>query len=171
MYIAVKDILDKDEEGNLVLTEEGAPVKIGEYTVFPYSKEQLKKDNPNTTFPKEISEELLRIWKVFKVVVDPIPTKSPSQLVFQDEQPQLIDNVWRLGWSIRDYSQEEVEELKNIIRAERDTILAQSDWTHVTDSVLTETQKASWATYRQALRDISSQAGFPFEIQWPVKPN
>ena len=53
------------------------------------------------------------------------------------------------------------------IRTERDIKLTQSDWTQVADAPV---DKAAWATYRQALRDIPSQAGFPNEVVWPVEP-
>ena len=54
------------------------------------------------------------------------------------------------------------------VRAERQELLTASDWTQVADSPV---DKAVWATYRQALRDISLQEGFPFEITWPQKPD
>jgi hypothetical protein len=53
------------------------------------------------------------------------------------------------------------------VRAERTTKLAECDWTQLADSPV---DKEVWATYRQALRDISSQAGFPWTIDWPVQP-
>ena len=53
------------------------------------------------------------------------------------------------------------------IRTERDIKLTESDWTQVADAPV---DKAAWATYRQALRDIPSQAGFPNEVVWPVEP-
>ena len=53
------------------------------------------------------------------------------------------------------------------IRTERDAKLTESDWTQVADAPV---DKAAWATYRQALRDIPSQAGFPNEVTWPVEP-
>jgi hypothetical protein len=53
------------------------------------------------------------------------------------------------------------------IRAERDSLLTASDWTQVIDAPV---DQAAWATYRQALRDIPQQAGFPWTITWPVKP-
>lgn len=53
------------------------------------------------------------------------------------------------------------------IRTERDTKLTESDWTQVADAPV---DKAAWATYRQALRDIPSQAGFPNEVTWPTEP-
>jgi len=53
------------------------------------------------------------------------------------------------------------------VRATRGQKLADSDWTQVADSPV---DKAVWATYRQALRDITAQSGFPWEITWPDAP-
>lgn len=54
-----------------------------------------------------------------------------------------------------------------LARRERNQLLDVSDWTQLPDSTA---DKAVWATYRQALRDLPSQAGFPLEIVWPVPP-
>ena len=53
------------------------------------------------------------------------------------------------------------------MRAERDGLLTQTDWTQLLDS--SDANKAAWTTYRQALRDITSQSGFPWSVTWPVK--
>jgi hypothetical protein len=53
------------------------------------------------------------------------------------------------------------------VRAERDALLAACDWTQVADATV---DQAAWAVYRQALRDVTAQAGFPTNIVWPVKP-
>jgi hypothetical protein len=55
------------------------------------------------------------------------------------------------------------------VRNERNKLLADSDWTQVDDS--TGVDKESWATYRQALRDLTAQVGFPWTIVWPVYPD
>ena len=52
-------------------------------------------------------------------------------------------------------------------RTERDTKLTESDWTQVVDAPV---DQAAWATYRQALRDIPEQSGFPNEVNWPTEP-
>lgn len=54
-----------------------------------------------------------------------------------------------------------------IAREQRDLLLQQSDWTQVPDAPV---NSASWAAYRQALRDVPSQSGFPDNITWPTKP-
>lgn len=62
------------------------------------------------------------------------------------------------------------ESLAVAIRAERDRLLAESDWTQLPDSPLDEADKATWAAYRQALREVPQQIGFPDEVAWPGKP-
>jgi|TARA_R110000824_G_scaffold44741_1_gene129980 hypothetical protein len=52
-------------------------------------------------------------------------------------------------------------------RAERDAKLTESDWTQVADATV---DQATWATYRQSLRDVPEQAGFPSTIAWPTSP-
>jgi hypothetical protein len=58
-------------------------------------------------------------------------------------------------------------ELEKNIRVERNQLLNASDWTQVADAPVAQ---AAWATYRQSLRDIPQQIGFPTNIQWPEKP-
>ena len=53
------------------------------------------------------------------------------------------------------------------VRSQRTQLLKDSDWTQLPDAPV---DRAAWAAYRQALRDIPSQAGFPWDIQWPVEP-
>lgn len=52
------------------------------------------------------------------------------------------------------------------VRSQRDELLAETDWTANSDVIMS----AEMAVYRQALRDITNQAGFPENIDWPTKP-
>ena len=58
--------------------------------------------------------------------------------------------------------------LAEVARIQRDGELRRSDWTQMPDCTIPN--KAAWATYRQALRDIPSQATFPEPIEWPTPP-
>jgi hypothetical protein len=60
----------------------------------------------------------------------------------------------------------DAEQAKSV-RASRDEKLKDCDWTQVADAPV---DKAVWATYRQALRDVTTQIGFPWTITWPVAP-
>ena len=53
------------------------------------------------------------------------------------------------------------------VRAERNTKLTATDWTQIADSTA---DKPAWAAYRQALRDVPAQVGFPQSVTWPAKP-
>ena len=53
------------------------------------------------------------------------------------------------------------------VREKRNKLLAESDWTQVADAPV---DKAAWATYRQALRDITDQDGFPLSVTYPESP-
>ena len=63
-------------------------------------------------------------------------------------------------------AQKDAEQAKSV-RADRDTKLAECDWTQVSDAPV---DKQAWATYRQALRDVTAQSGFPWTITWPDAP-
>lgn len=52
----------------------------------------------------------------------------------------------------------------------RQTFLQNTDWTQTVDSPLSPERKAAFATYRQALRDVTKQEGFPNNINWPPSP-
>ena len=60
----------------------------------------------------------------------------------------------------------DAEQAKSV-RQTRDTKLAETDWTQVADAPV---DKAVWATYRQALRDITTQSGFPWTVTYPDAP-
>lgn len=65
-------------------------------------------------------------------------------------------------------TQAEADELTaREVRAERDRLLSACDWTQVADAPV---DRSAWAAYRQALRDVPEQAGFPYTITWPEEP-
>lgn len=61
------------------------------------------------------------------------------------------------------------EPLKEV-REVRDRLLTESDWTRMDDNGLSDSAKASWATYRQELRDITDNATSLDDVTWPTKP-
>lgn len=61
-------------------------------------------------------------------------------------------------------------EIELLMRIRRNNELLSSDWTQISDAPLTQEQKLEWAAYRQALRDLPTQAKFPNYVVWPTKP-
>ena len=144
----------------------------GSVDTYPYSVGQLRRDNPKTSFPKKIPSDMLSSYGVESVVVADIPSYTErTQTVSQDAQPALVEGAWTLGWTVTEKTSEEVQEYDDneasSVRSQRDGLLAQSDWTQVADAPVDAT---AWATYRQALRDITDQASFPYDINWPTQP-
>jgi hypothetical protein len=62
------------------------------------------------------------------------------------------------------------EERWREVRRVRNFLLARCDWTQLPDTALTEEQKAAWAIYRQALRDLPVGAGTPEAVELPTPP-
>lgn len=64
----------------------------------------------------------------------------------------------------------DTEALAAYIRSKRDALLAACDWTQMPDSPMDAETKAAWAAYRQELRDVPQQEGFPETVTWPEEP-
>lgn len=58
------------------------------------------------------------------------------------------------------------DRLSESVRSERNILLAETDYLALSDTTLS----SDMAAYRQALRDVTSQSGFPTNITWPTKP-
>ena len=137
---------------------------------FPYSTRQLKQDNPNTSFPDAVAGLDLFDYGVYSVTVSTKPSAAHDEKAVSNDAPTLIGGVWTLGWTVRDLTADEIASEAKAARHDRDELLADSDWTQMPDSPLDDSTKASWATYRTALRDISTQTDFPTNVTWPTAP-
>ena len=89
-----------------------------------------------------------------------------------DLMPNLVEATeGTIGWAYSDgvfsIPASLDEQKAKSVRGQRDSLLADSDWTQVTDSTA---NKEVWSIYRQELRDITSQEGFPHEVTWPQRP-
>ena len=133
---------------------------------YPYSTQQLKQENPNTSFPSEITEEVLQSYNVYPVSVDSRPETSNDKKLELDEAPTYKDGVWSIGWTIESKTEEELQGDIESKRRERDEALKLTDSYALTDRELSE----EMATYRQDLRDLPEQESFPY-IDTPNKPS
>tara|TARA_B100001093_G_scaffold434304_1_gene431721 strand:- start:4 stop:468 length:465 start_codon:yes stop_codon:yes gene_type:complete len=103
----------------------------------------------------------------------------PEHGIYEVVEPsapvQVSDDLWEKGWSVRQMTDDEIldfdNQLASAARDSRNQLLSASDWTQFNDSPLSEADKESWAAYRNALRDVPSQSGFPNDIVWPELPN
>jgi hypothetical protein len=148
-----------------------AKITNGAVDKFPYSVGQLRHDNPNTSFPKQVSDELLAEFGVVAVTEKPAPDFNPlTHFAEWGPVPILEEGTWVVLPNVREYSEDQIAErdaaTATSIRSQRDCLLPETDWTGLTDVVMSP----EMAAYRQALRDITEQVGFPNTVVWPVKP-
>ena len=150
-------------------------VKITNGTPEIYTIGQLRRDNPNTSFPKVISEATLASYNVFPLS----PTEQPAYDHTKNAvegTPVQVAGVWTQVWSVSDASSEEVSERLEvqsmIARSTRYELLQETDWVAIKAQELGTAIPSDWAAYRQALRDITSHANWPHldEADWPTKP-
>ena len=128
---------------------------------------------PSTGFPIHITEQTYNEFGYDVVLEGPQAQPTRYQVGFADGVQQ-IDGKWFTKYSVADMDDEakaakDEEQAKNV-RTQRTEKLRDCDWTQLDDTPMSNTQKAGWATYRQALRDVPKQANFPFDIQWPTQP-
>jgi hypothetical protein len=150
-------------------------VNNGSPEIYPYTIGQLRKDNSNTSFPKMPSEELLSQYGVYLVVPSSKPEyDEKTQGIVEDSTPAEIGGKWVLGWSVYNKSSSEISRDKrskaNILRSQRNDLLAKCDWTQLPDSPLSEEKQAEWKAYRQALRSVSELEDFPY-VELPPSPD
>jgi len=136
-----------------------------------YTIGDLRKDHPNVSFPRNISDEVLAAYDVFRVTELPAPEYNSRTHRLVTQAPALVNGTWivtRVAVA-KDQAQidNETAQAAASVRAERDSKLANSDWTQVADAPVDQT---AWANYRQSLRDVPAQAGFPWDVNWPSKP-
>jgi hypothetical protein len=134
------------------------------------SQGEVRSLYPNTSFPSQWSVELVEELGLDPVFETPAPTVTRYQTAYKDGVEQ-VSGKWVWKWSISEMD-DEAKAAKDAaqamaVRADRDRRLADSDWTQVADAPV---DQAAWAAYRQGLRDVPAQSGFPWDITWPVKP-
>ena len=105
--------------------------------------------------------------------VDPHTILNHSYAEQFIEAPDDVDHGWTFDGSVwtappQPTPEELLENKKVRARFHRDSLLSQTDWTQAAD--VPQTTKDKWAPYRQALRDVPQQEGFPDNIVWPVAP-
>ena len=65
---------------------------------------------------------------------------------------------------------EELPQTEEEVRAQRDKLLAETDWTQVADAPIDSATRSAMRVYRQLLRDVTEQEGFPANVVWPEMP-
>lgn len=154
------------------IRETGAVVYEGEFRAM----------FPSTSFPQQLSESLINDFDADVVLEGAQATGGTVYQYSQAAGVEQVEGKWFtkyvLGPVFTDgettaaeqkvayKAMKDAEQAKSV-RSSRNDKLKACDWTQVADAPV---DQALWATYRQTLRDISSQDGFPWSVTWPVEP-
>jgi len=135
-------------------------IKLIDGNPVPYSEAAFRAANKHTVYGPVVSSRHLKAQGVYRVSKLTEPEAPVGQKAVLDAMPtQNEAGHWVLGWTLQTLSADEA-------RALRDSLLAATDWTANSDVTMSDEMR----TYRQALRDVPSQASFPDNVTWPVKP-
>ena len=149
----------------------------GQVEQFPYTLGDLRRDNPQTSFPKKIGDAILASHGIYHVMPETQPEyDNLVQVLVRDPEPHNNETAvdedtgetyktgrWVIGYTVENKPKDQAEDA---VRNKRDRLLSDTDWMALSDV----TMSAEMTSYRQALRDITAQEGFPYSVIWPTKP-
>ena len=141
------------------------------------TESQIKNDNPNMSLPKEWNENVYEALGVDPVLPSSQPKPSAEyKIVVRNGAEQNSDGDWVWAWAEQEMFQEYTDQKGNVVtvqsqiaakeRRKRDELLSATDHYGLSDVTMSD----AMTTYRQALRDVPQQSGFPSTITWPEKP-
>lgn len=134
------------------------------------TESEFRSLHPDTSFPPQLTAELLDSFGADPVLNGPQAQPTRYQVAYRDGVEE-VNGQWFTKFSVADMDADAIASLDarqaDSVRAERNRKLTASDWTQVEDAPV---DKAAWAAYRQGLRDVPSQEGFPWDVTWPVEP-
>ena len=146
-----------------------AKLNNGQVEKYPYTIGQLRKDHHNVSFPKAMTDDVLAQFNLVRVT----PTERPAEDHTKNFTVTVaqVGGAWVEKWASTSATQAEITERTTNkaaqVRAERDRLLAATDYTQLADAPVDAT---AWATYREALRNLPTRSGFPWTMTWPTKP-
>ena len=133
---------------------------------YPVSIYTVRAENPNTSYP-DSSSFVPDGYAAVEATSLPGFDRHTQQIV--ELSPVHANGTWKQSWGVIALPIDEQQKIRDArataVRKQRDGLLTQSDWTQLPDAPVDRTE---WAAYRQALRDLPSQSGFPFDIAWPA---
>lgn len=152
-----------------------AKVTNGQIDKYPYTVGDLRRDNPNTSFPRIVPEATMAKFDMYPVSYEAAPEYDPmTQRIEHSNMPILKDGKWMLTKTVVALTEGQIaqrtEAKATEVRKQRDKLLDETDWVVVKSAEIGSPIPTEMATYRQALRDITEQTGFPYDVQWPTKP-
>lgn len=143
-----------------------ALIENGAVAEYPVYEGDIKLRFPNTSFTTPFVPP-----DGYEAVADVLQPVIDHTQVITEGTPEYINGVLTRVWVVSDASPEvlaaRTEAEAKQVRDDRNARLAACDWTQLPDAPV---DRDAWAAYRQDLRDVSSQPGFPWNVEWPLPP-
>lgn len=156
-----------------------ALIKDGADAQYPYTLADLRRDNPNTGFAAEPSNESLEGFGMF-VVYNTTPPLCTNLQYLEEGTPVFNDNQWQQVWIVVDKTHEQIAQeedtAKQSNKQQAVSLLTPTDWTtipDVSDPALSDpylTNAAEFAAYRSQIRTIAVNPPVTVDV-WPVEPD
>jgi len=135
---------------------------------------QFRAENPNTSFPQVLTPEIIEDFGYDPVLEGPQPTLIPPYQYAQRDGVVEVNGQWFTHYIAvtPDADQKAAMDAAQggVVRTERNKRLADCDWTQLIDSPLDPDGRGAWQLYRETLRMVPQQQGFPWTIEWPPQP-
>ena len=132
------------------------------------SDSEFRLRNKHTSFPRIIDEPLQEEFGIDMIFEGPQKQGPPPYSQTYRDGIECIKGKWYTKYSIRQKDKKQIDDnWAENIRKRRDQLIKESDWRAVSDRKL----EPAWKRYRQALRDITKQEGFPHDVEWPIDPD
>ena len=132
------------------------------------SDSEFRLRHKHTSFPRIIDEPLQDQFGIDMIFEGPQKQGPPPYSYTYRDGIEKIGDKWYTKYSIKQQDKKQIDDNQaNNIRNRRNNLIKESDWRAVSDRQL----EPEWKEYRQALRDISEQEGFPHDVEWPVDPD
>lgn len=148
-------------------------IENGKIVKYPYTEFDLRMENPNVSYPATIGYGFFVEVGAFPVQPTDRPEIDHTQNISEGNPEEIGSGLWRQVWVVTEATKDEIAERTaakwSAIRSKRNKFLLESDWTQLNNSPLSPEKIAEWASYRQALRDITEQTD-PFNAVFPIAP-
>lgn len=136
------------------------------------TESQFRAEHKNTSFPQVLTAAIIDSFGYDPVLEGPQPALTPPYEIAVRDGVEEVNGQWFTKYIAFEPDADGKAAMDAVqaaaIRQTRDARLAASDWTQLPDA---KADRGAWGIYRDALRQVPQQQGFPWEVEWPTEPD
>ena len=145
--------------------------KIENGKIVKYPIYDIRAEFPNTSLPADLQNNTSLPEGYVYVEEGTLPANDGTMQIVE-VTPVFSDDRWIKTYTLVEFPSNIkasiIESMAASVRMDRDARLTATDWTQAKD--ISDEISLKWVDYRQALRDVTLQDGFPFNVTWPDLP-